>query len=330
MTVVLVTGGAGYIGAHACRQLARAGHRPVVFDNLATGWRAAVRFGPLIEGDLLDPLALDRAFAAEPVDVVMHFAARSLVGESMENPELYWRNNAGGSLNLLEAMRRAGVGRIVFSSTAATYGEPEMDLIPETAPTAPTNTYGATKAAVERMIGDFARAYGLRATMFRYFNVAGAAPRAEIGEQHRPETHLVPLVIETALGQRQAITVFGRDYPTPDGTCIRDYVHVEDLAAAHLLGLERLMQTDSGPGEAEVFNLGIGYGYSVAEVIDRVGAVTGEAVSVVQGSRRPGDPARLICDPRRARTVLGWRPANDLDAMIRDAAAWHRCGGFPE
>ncbi|MFQ5565378.1 MAG: UDP-glucose 4-epimerase GalE [Paracoccaceae bacterium] len=328
MAVVLVTGGAGYIGAHACRQLAAADHRPVVFDDFSTGWRDAVRYGPAIAGDLLDPAALDRAFAAGPVDAVMHFAARSLVGQSMASPELYWRTNLTGSLNLLEAMHRAGVGRIVFSSTAATYGEPGLDPIPETAPQCPTNTYGATKLAVECMLGDFARAHGLRSVVFRYFNVAGAAPGGGIGEQHRPETHLVPLVIEAALGRRQAITVFGRDYPTPDGTCIRDYVHVEDLIAAHLLGLDRLLGQADGPGETSAFNLGIGRGYSVAEVIARARAVTGAAIAAKPGPRRNGDPARLVCDAGRARAALGWRPLHDLDAMIRHAWEWHRHGGF--
>jgi UDP-glucose-4-epimerase GalE len=330
MAVVLVTGGAGYIGAHACRQLAAAGHRPVVFDDFSTGWRQAARYGPVIGGDLLNPKDLDRAFAAEPIDAVMHFAARSLVGQSMTGPELYWRTNLCGSLNLLEAMLRAKVARIVFSSTAATYGEPGLDLIPETAPQFPTNTYGSTKLAIETMIADFVRAHGFLAVAFRYFNVAGAAAHAEIGEQHRPETHLVPLVIEAAMGKREAITIFGEDYPTADGTCIRDYVHVEDLIAAHLLGLDRLMGRDRGSGEASALNLGIGHGYSVAEVIARARAVTGVTIAVKPGPRRAGDPARLVCDASRARAMLGWRPVHDLDAMIHDAWHWHRHGGFAE
>lgn len=330
MAVVLVTGGAGYIGAHACRQLATAGHRPVVFDDFSAGWRDAVRYGPAVEGDLLDPAALDRAFAAERIDVVMHFAARSLVGQSMIRPELYWRTNLTGSLNLLDAMRRAGVSRIVFSSTAATYGEPDLDLILETAAQCPTNPYGASKLAVERMLGDFARAHGIRSVIFRYFNVAGAAPGGGIGEQHLPETHLVPLVIEAATGNREAITIFGQDYPTPDGTCIRDYVHVEDLIAAHLLGLDRLIGRDDELGETLAFNLGIGRGYSVADVIARVRTVTSATIAVKPGPRRGGDPAILVCDASRARATLGWRPVHDIDAMIRDAWDWHRCGGFAE
>lgn len=330
MAVVLVTGGAGYIGAHACRQLAAVGHTPIVFDDFSTGWRQAARYGPVVEGSLLSAADLDRAFGAERVDAVMHFAARSLVGQSMTSPELYWRSNLCGSLNLLDAMRRAAVTRIVFSSTAAIYGEPGLDLITETARQSPTNTYGSTKLAIETMIGDFVRAHGFQAVMFRYFNVAGAAPNAEIGEQHRPETHLVPLVIEVALSLREAITIFGHDYPTADGTCIRDYVHVEDLVSAHLLGLDLLMARDNGPGHAMALNLGIGHGYSVAEVVVRARAVTGAAIAARSGSRRAGDPARLVCDGSHARAVLGWRPAHDLDAMIGDALAWHRGGGFAE
>lgn len=326
--VVLVTGGAGYIGAHACRQLAAAGHRPIVFDNLSTGWRDAVRYGPLIDGSLLNPADLDHAFASASIDAVMHFAARSLVGESMICPELYWQTNLCGTLNLLEAMRRADVRRIVFSSTAAVYGEPDLDLIPETAPRCPTNTYGSTKLAIETMIADFSRAHAFQSVSFRYFNVAGAAANAEIGEQHRPETHLLPLVIEVAMGKRSAITIFGQDYPTPDGTCIRDYVHVEDLAAAHLLGLLQLTARESGPGQAIAINLGLGHGYSVAEVIARALAVTGASIDVGQGQRRDGDPARLVCDATRARELLGWHPIRDLDDMIRDAWNWHQHGGF--
>jgi UDP-glucose-4-epimerase GalE len=330
LAIVLVTGGAGYIGAHACRQLSAAGHKPVVFDDFSTGWRQAVRYGPVIEGDLLNPADLDRAFAARPFDAVMHFAARSLVGQSMVSPELYWRTNLCGSLNLLEAMRRALVTRIVFSSTAAVYGEPDLEIIPETAPHSPTSTYGSTKLAIETMIADFVRAHGYQAMIFRYFNVAGATADAEIGEQHRPETHLVPLVIEAALGLRETIIIFGQDYPTPDGSCIRDYVHVEDLVSAHLLGLGRLMGRARGPGEVSTYNLGIGHGYSVAEVIARARAVTGSAIEVVSGPRRAGDPALLVCDAGRARATLGWRPANDLNAMVRDAWKWHQFGGFAE
>ena len=325
MARVLVTGGAGYIGSHACKRLSEAGHEPVCFDGFLTGWRDAVRFGPLIEGNLLNADDLARAFAAAQPDAVMHFAALSLVGQSVAEPGLYWRNNVGGTLNLLEAMRTAGVDRLVFSSTAATYGEAVHELIPEDAAQVPTNPYGATKLAVERMIADFGAAHGLRAVIFRYFNVAGADPQARIGECHRPETHLVPLVLDAASGRRAAITVFGSDYPTPDGTCIRDYLHVEDLVEAHLLGLDRLM--DGGPGL--VANLGTGQGYSVRAVIDRARLVTGLAIPEQAGDRRPGDPARLVCDGRRAMAELGWTPRrSDLDTMIADAWAWHQRGGY--
>lgn len=325
MASVLVTGGAGYIGSHACKRLAAAGHTPICLDNYATGWRDAARFGPAIEGDLLNPEDLAAAFAQARPDAVMHFAALSLVGESVSDPGRYWRNNVTGSLNLLEAMRAAGVGALVFSSTAAVYGEPDVALIPEDAPKAPTNPYGATKLAVERMIADFGVAHGLRATVFRYFNVAGADRDGVIGEDHRPETHLIPLVLQAASGRRDAITVFGADYPTPDGTCVRDYIHVEDLVDAHVLGLERLLAGESGV----TVNLGCGRGWSVREVIDRVGAVTGLSPPQRDGDRRPGDPARLVCDGSRAMALLDWRPRrSDLDSMIRDAWRWHQRGGY--
>lgn len=322
---VLVTGGGGYIGSHACKQLAASGFEPVTFDNFSTGWRDAVRYGPAIEGDLLDAAALARAFEqARPV-AVMHFAALSLVGESVARPGLYWRNNVMGTLNLLEAMAAAGVGALVFSSTAATYGEPDVTLIAESAPQLPTNPYGQTKLAVERMIGDFERAHGLRAVIFRYFNVAGADEAAEIGECHRPETHLVPLILDAAAGARESITVFGDDYPTPDGTGVRDYVHVEDLVEAHVLGLRRLL--DGGPSVA--LNLGTGRGFSVREVIDRARAATGLEIPETSGPRRPGDPARLVCDGRLAMAELDWRPTrSDLDRMIRDAWRWRQRGRY--
>lgn len=325
MAIVLVTGGAGYIGSHACKRLAMAGHEPVVFDNFSTGWRDAARFGEAIEGDLRDREAITAALVRLRPDAVMHFAAKSLVGESMSKPGEYWRTNVCGSLNLLDAMRAADVGQLVFSSTAATYGEPEIGLIPEDAPTRPTNPYGATKLAVEAMIADFAGAHGLRAVIFRYFNVAGADPDGLIGEDHRPETHLIPLVIDAAAGRRPAITVFGDDYPTPDGTCVRDYVHVWDLVEAHLLGLERLL----AGAEGGVFNLGIGRGYSVRDVITAAAEATGLDIPVVSGARRSGDPARLVCDGARAAAELGWRPArSDLATMLTDAWRWSQRGGY--
>ena len=319
MAIVLVTGGAGYIGAHACKRLAGAGHVPVCFDNLSTGWRAAAKFGPFIEGDLRDAEAVAAAVAETRPDAVMHFAALSLVGDSMTDPARYWRENLLGAMNLLDAMRRCGVDKLVFSSTAATYGEPEVELIRETTPQNPTNTYGETKRAIERMIADYGRAHGLIGTVFRYFNVAGADPEGEIGEVHRPETHLVPIVLEAAAGLRAEIRVNGVDYPTPDGACVRDYLHVRDLADAHVLGLERML--DGGGSVA--LNLGVGRGYSVLEVIARARAVTGRAIPQSIGPRREGDPARLVCDGSAARAALGWRPQrSDLDSMIADAWAW--------
>ncbi len=325
MSVVLVTGGAGYVGSHACKGLAEAGHVPVCFDNFTAGWREAARFGPVAEGDLLEPGSLARAFDAFRPDAVMHFAGLSLVAESVASPALYWRANVGGTLNLLEAMRAAGVGALAFSSTAAVYGEAEAAAIAEDAPALPVNPYGATKLAAERMIADFGRAHGLRTMTFRYFNVAGADPLARIGEWRRRETHLIPLVLDAAAGAREAIAIHGDDYPTPDGACVRDYLHVEDLVGAHILGLERLL----AGGEGATLNLGAGRGFSVIEVIDRAEAVTGVRVARIRAARRPGDPARLVCDASRAARVLGWKPRfSDLDTMIADAWRWRRTGGF--
>lgn len=319
MATVLVTGGAGYIGSHACKALAEAGHQPVCFDNLSTGWREAARFGPFIEGDVLDRDAVAAAIRETRPDAVMHFAALSLVGDSMRDPALYWRANLVGAMNLLDEMRAVGVGALVFSSTAATYGEPDVDLIREEAPQRPTNPYGASKLAIERMLADHAACYGLRVGIFRYFNVAGADPEAEIGEMHRPETHLFPIVLEAAKGLRPCITVNGTDYQTPDGACVRDYLHVCDLADAHVLGVERLL---SG-GENFRFNLGVGRGYSVLEVIEAARAVTGRTIRAEIGPRRPGDPARLVCDGNAAREALGWAPRrSDLATMIADAWRW--------
>ncbi len=325
MATVLVTGGAGYIGAHACKMLAEAGHVPVVFDSFRTGWREAVKFGPLVEGDLLDAAALAAAFRDHAPEAVIHFAALSNVGESMAAPELYWRNNVVGSLNLLAAMRDHGVGAIVFSSTAAVYGEAEAMPIAENAPTRPINPYGASKLAVEAMLEGFGAAHGLRSAVFRYFNVAGADPDRRVGEHHAPETHLVPLILDAAAGAREAITVYGEDYPTPDGTCIRDYIHVTDLIEAHLLGLERLL---AGGGSLTV-NLGTENGFSVREVIDAAREVVGVPFEVRKGARRPGDPARLVCENLRAREELGWRPARStLPEMIGDGWAWRQTGRF--
>ena len=316
---ILVTGGAGYIGSHACKALRAAGYVPVTFDNLSTGWREAVKYGPLEVADLLDRDALDRFFATYQPEAVMHFAALSQVGESVAEPGLYWRNNAQGSLNLIEAATAAGCHDFVFSSTCATYGEHDGVLLNENTPQRPTNPYGASKLAVENILKGFGAARGMRSVIFRYFNVAGADPDGEIGESHDPETHLIPLAIDAALGRRGALTVFGADYPTPDGTCVRDYVHVCDLVDAHILGLEWLR---NGKPSA-TFNLGSGRGYSVTEVIEATADVTGRPVPVQMGSRRAGDSASLVSGSARAATELGWAPKfQDLRTMIAHAAKW--------
>ena len=322
---VLVTGGAGYIGSHACKALARAGFVPVAFDNLSTGWAEAVRFGPFVQGDLLDRAAVDAAFAAYRPVAVLHFAALSLVGESMRDPGLYWRVNVNGALNLFQAAAEAGCRNIVFSSTCATYGDQDGVMLDEGCVQAPINAYGASKRAVEDMLVNFGQAYGLNHVIFRYFNVAGADPDGEIGEQHHPETHLIPLMLEAIEGKRPALTLFGTDYPTPDGTCVRDYVHVSDLADAHVLGLKRLLE---GQGNG-VFNLGTGRGFSVREVITHAGSVTNRPVPVVEGPRRPGDAAALVSGSDRAVEELGWRPErSDLRQMITDAWRWAQRPGY--
>ncbi len=316
---VLVTGGAGYIGSHACKVLAAAGWRPIVFDNLSRGRREAVRWGPLVEGDLADRARLRCAIAEHRVTAVMHFAGYAYVGKSVADPALYYRNNLEGSLALLEAMRETGVGEIVFSSTCATYGVPDRVPIGESAPQRPVNPYGETKLAIERALHWYGAAYGLRSVKLRYFNAAGADPDCEIGECHEPETHLIPLVLQAALGQRPRIEIYGTDYPTPDGTAIRDYVHVHDLAIAHLRALERLRQG----GASIAVNLGTGSGHSVREVIAAAEAVSGRRVPARAAPRRSGDPAALVADPSLAAEILGWRARHsDLDTIIRTALAW--------
>ena len=317
---ILVTGGAGYIGSHACKALARAGYVPVVYDNLSRGHRAAVRWGPLVEGDVADGTRLRAAIAEHRVVAVMHFAAFAYVGESVGDPALYYRNNLCGSLSLLDAMRESGVGAIVFSSTCATYGIPDTVPIRETAPQRPVSPYGETKLAIERALHWYGQAYAMRSVSLRYFNAAGADAEGEIGEDHQPETHLVPLVLKAALGQGPAIEVFGTDYPTPDGTAIRDYIHVDDLADAHLRALERLR---AGGGSIAV-NLGTGQGHSVREVIATAEAVSGRKIPARDAPRRPGDPPALVADPSLATEALGWRAKHSgLDAIIRTALAWH-------
>ncbi|MBM2290733.1 UDP-glucose 4-epimerase GalE [Sulfitobacter pseudonitzschiae] len=322
---VLVTGGAGYIGAHACKALRRAGYVPVTFDNLVTGWQDAVKFGPFERGDLLDRTRLDEVFAKyEPV-AVMHFAALSQVGESMSQPGRYWHNNVGGSLNLIEAAVDAACMNFVFSSTCATYGDQDNVVLDENSAQYPINAYGASKRAIEDILRDFEAAHGLRNVIFRYFNVAGADPEAEVGEFHQPETHLIPLMLDAIDGKRDALTIFGTDYDTPDGTCIRDYVHVCDLVDAHVLGLKWLQD---GKG-SRVFNLGTGSGFSVREVIDQSRAVTNRAVPFNEGARRAGDATKLVSGSTRAVAELGWQPdRSNLNTMIADAWRWHQTGHF--
>jgi UDP-glucose 4-epimerase len=322
---VLVTGGAGYIGSHACKALRRAGYVPVTYDNLSTGWADAVKFGPLEKGDLLDRARLDEVFARHRPVAVMHFAALSQVGESHADPGKYWHNNVTGSLFLIEAAVAAGCRNFVFSSTCATYGEQDNVVLDENSPQLPTNAYGSSKRAIEEMLRDFGRSHGLRHVIFRYFNVAGADPQAEVGEHHRPETHLIPLLLDVIEGRREALTIHGTDYPTPDGTCIRDYVHVSDLVDAHLLGLKWL---EDGR-ESRAFNLGSGRGFSVREVIERCRSVTNRELPVIEGPRRAGDCSRLVSGSRRAEQELGWAPArSSLETMIADAWRWHQNGHY--
>ena len=325
MATVLVTGGAGYIGSHACKALAQAGYTPVTFDNLSTGWQDAVRFGPFEQGDLLDRARIDEVLARHRPDAIMHFAAFSQVGESMRDPGKYWRNNVWGSQNLIEAAVDAGCMDFVFSSTCATYGDQDNVVLDENSEQHPMNSYGASKRAIEDILKDFGAAYGLNHVIFRYFNVAGADPDAEVGEFHQPETHLIPLMLDAIDGKRDALTIFGTDYDTPDGTCIRDYVHVCDLVDAHVLGLKWL---EGGKG-SKVFNLGTGSGFSVREVVNHSAAVTNREVPIVEGDRRLGDCTRLVSGSTRAETELGWRPKrSDLPTMIADAWRWHRMGHY--
>ncbi|AHE96948.1 UDP-glucose 4-epimerase [Thioalkalivibrio paradoxus ARh 1] len=318
---MLVTGGAGYIGSHACKALALAGYTPVAYDNLVYGHREAVRWGPLEPGDIADRKRLDAVVAQYQPEAVLHFAAYAYVGESVQDPAKYYRNNVAGTLTLLEALVHHDIRRIVFSSTCATYGVPERTPIDEDHPQQPINPYGASKLMIERMLQDFDAAYGLRSVSLRYFNAAGADPDGEIGEDHDPETHLIPLALQAALGQREALQVFGSDYPTPDGSCIRDYIHVTDLAQAHVLALDYLTRG----GATTALNLGTGHGHSVLEVIAAADAVTGRAVPTVLAPRRPGDPPVLTAVADRARQVLGWQPRyTDLATILRHAWNWHR------
>ncbi|WZO97869.1 UDP-glucose 4-epimerase GalE [Isosphaeraceae bacterium EP7] len=316
---ILVVGGAGYIGSHAVRSLIGAGHFVKVFDNLDAGHRAAVPEGLLIRGDLAEREAVEDALLAHRIDAVMHFAAFTSVPESVADPSKYYRNNLIGTLNLLEAMRSTGARSIVFSSTAAVYGAPDAGAISEQSPTRPINPYGFTKLTMERALADYAAAYGFGFAVLRYFNACGASADGTIGEDHSPETHLIPIILQVALGQRPHLSVFGSDYPTPDGTCIRDYIHVEDLAEAHRLVLGQI-----SPGKGLTYNVGTGKGFSVREVIESARRVTGRPIAVVEHDRRPGDPPSLVASSDAIKRDLGWTPRYDeIDAIVASAWAWH-------
>jgi UDP-arabinose 4-epimerase len=316
---VLVTGGAGYVGSHTAKALAAAGYQPVTVDNLARGFAHAVRWGALERGDILDRDFLDGVMTRWRPAAVLHFAALAYVGESVSDPARYWRNNVAGTLTLLEAMRYHGVGRIVFSSTCATYGLPVRLPLDEDHPQAPISPYGATKLAVERLLADFDVAHGLRSVALRYFNAAGADPDGDLGENHDPETHLIPLAIGAALGTQPKLKIFGTDYPTADGTCIRDYIHVSDLASAHVAALGYL---EAG-GASTACNLGTGAGLSVRQILSEVARVAGRPVPADEAPRRPGDPPELVADPARARRLLGWTPrCSDVASVIATAYAW--------
>ena len=318
---ILVLGGAGYIGSHTVYELVDAGYEVIVVDNLLTGFKEAVHpQAKFYEGDIRDKIFLDNILSKEKIDGVIHFAASSQVGESMKNPLKYYNNNLCGTEVLLESMVEHGIDKIVFSSTAATYGEPERTPILETDPTNPTNCYGETKKSMERMFYWVEKAHGLRYVSLRYFNACGAHISGKIGEAHNPETHLIPIILQAAQGTRDHISIFGTDYPTSDGTCIRDYIHVTDLAQAHILAVEYLMKG----GKSDIFNLGNGVGFSVREVIEKAKEVTQKDIKVVEESRRSGDPAVLIASSDKAKTVLGWKPEyDDLKTIIKTAWKWH-------
>ncbi len=328
---VLVTGGAGYVGSHAVRQLIAAGHDVLVLDNMVFGHKGAVEPDRLIVGDLSDQALVEKLLTEHDIEAVMHFAAYAFVGESVTNPAKYYQNNIVGTLSLLDAMRNVGVKKLVFSSTCATYGPPKTVPIPEDHPQSPINPYGFTKLVIEEAMKDYKHAYGLSYAALRYFNASGAAEDGSIGEDHSPETHLIPLILEVALGQREHITIFGTDYDTPDGTCIRDYIHVDDLATAHIAAIEKL--AEASEPIAIKCNLGTGNGASVREVIDACKEVTGKEIAVVEGERREGDPAELVADPAGAERILGWRAKmTNIKDIVASAWKWHEANpkGFDD
>lgn len=322
--MILIVGGAGYIGAHANKELSLKGYDTLVLDNLVYGHKEAVKWGAFIEGDTGDRELLDKVFCENDIEAVMHFAAYAYVGESVKDPQKYYSNNVKNTIELLNAMKEAGVDTFIFSSTCATYGEPREIPLLEDHPQMPINPYGRSKLMVERILDDYSRAYGLKYASLRYFNAAGADPDCEIGEKHDPETHLIPLVLDAASGKSKEVKVFGTDYDTPDGTCVRDYIHVTDLADAHLLAMEYLFST----GKSEQFNLGNGKGFSVMEVIEEARKVTGGEIKAVPSPRREGDPPVLVGSSQKAIDTLGWKPRfADLKTIIETAWKWHQKNG---
>ena len=318
---VLVVGGAGYIGSHMVKMLLGAGHEVITLDNLSSGHRDAVLGGTFVEGDLADTQGLHQVFEQYQPEAVMHFASYIQVGESVRKPDIYYRNNVTNTLNLLDVMLKFEVKKFIFSSTAAVFGEPDYVPIDEAHPNRPLNPYGRSKWMIEHVLADYDKAFDLRSVCLRYFNAAGADPEGQLGERHDPETHLIPLILQAASGRRENIQVFGRDYDTPDGTCIRDYIHIVDLCSAHLAALEYLTKG----GSSDRFNLGNGSGFSVQEVIDAVQKVSGKQVTVINGPRREGDPARLVADAKRARSILAWQPTyTALDTIVSHAWQWER------
>ena len=324
MTNVLVTGGAGYIGSHCCKELHRRGFNPIAFDNLVYGYKDFVRWGDFIHGDLNNPQDLETCLKNYQIDAIIHFAAYAYVGESVTDPLKYYDNNVANTIRLLQASMAHGVKHFIFSSTCATYGIPESTPIDETHPLGPINPYGRTKKMIEDILADCDAAHGLKFNCLRYFNAAGADPEGEIGENHNPETHIIPLVLDVAAGRSKEIKIFGGDYPTPDGTCIRDYIHVTDLAAAHVLALQRLLDG----ADSDFFNLGQGKGFSVREVVDRAIQVTGKEIPFTIVDRRPGDPPVLVASSEKAKKDLNWQPVyNNLEEIIKTAWNWHRSLG---